>query len=226
MKTELSERMQTIADMVIEGETAADIGTDHGLIPAYLIQKEICPKVILTDIAEGPLKRAERLFDRKGLEGDFRLGAGLEVIKNAEVSSVIIAGMGGETIIGILEADPEKSHSFKRLILQPRTFAGKLRVWLSENGYRFVDYRLCREKKLINEVMAVEPGDNGGIENELISDHLVKNGDPLLKEYLESRLGNLLGILEQLKKSKTENRELTMRLEIDALYVRSLLEKQ
>ena len=62
--------------------------------------------------------------------------------------------MGGETIIRILEEDLTKSQSFKRLILQPRTFTGKLRVWLSENGLKFVDYALCREKKQICEVMA------------------------------------------------------------------------
>ena len=139
--------MQTIADMVTEGGSAADIGTDHGYIPAYLVETGICPKVILTDIAEDPLERAKRYFGKKGLEGDFRLGAGLEVIEPSEVSTVIIAGMGGETIIDILGKDLEKSHSFKRLVLQPRTFAGKLRVWLSENGFRFCGYALCREKK-------------------------------------------------------------------------------
>ena len=218
--------MQTIADMVLKGEPAADIGTDHGYIPAYLVSEGICPEVILTDINEAPLKRAETYFGESGLKGDFRLGPGLEVIKDSEVSTVIIAGMGGETIIKILEEDPDRSHSFKRLILQPRTFAGKLRVWLSENGFRFTDYALCREKKLICEVMAVEKGDNGTPENELVSSYLIDKGDPLLEEYLKAKLKSILNILKELKKSNKDNREMELHLEKDALYIRSLLEKQ
>ncbi len=218
--------MQTIADMVIREESAADIGTDHGYIPAYLVSEGICPQVILTDINEAPLKRAESYFEESGLKGDFRLGPGLEVIKDSEVSTVIIAGMGGETIIRILEEDLTKSQSFKRLILQPRTFTGKLRVWLSENGFKFVDYALCREKKLICEVMAVEKGDNGQSENELVSSFLLKKGDPLLEEYLKAKLKSILNILKELKKSNKDNREMELHLEKDALYIKSLLENQ
>jgi tRNA (adenine22-N1)-methyltransferase len=139
---------------------------------------------------------------------------------------VIIAGMGGETIIRILEEDLTKSQSFKRLILQPRTFTGKLRVWLSENGFKFVDYALCREKKLICEVMAVEKGDNGQSENELVSSFLLKKGDPLLEEYLKAKLKSILNILKELKKSNKDNREMELHLEKDALYIKSLLENQ
>jgi tRNA (adenine22-N1)-methyltransferase len=46
------------------------------------------------------------------------------------VDVVVIAGMGGETIIGILEADPQKTYSFAKYILQPRTKAELLRGWL------------------------------------------------------------------------------------------------
>ena len=141
--------MMAIADMVIKGESAADIGTDHGYIPMYLLSEEICPSVILTDIAEGPIARAKANLDKYGLKADLRVGPGLEVINESEVSTVIIAGMGGETIMDILDKDPIKSHSFKRIILQPRTFAGELRTWLTENGFRFTDYRICREKDQI-----------------------------------------------------------------------------
>ena len=216
--------MQTISDMVIRDESAADIGTDHGYIPAYLLNEGICSKVILTDIAEGPLQRAKAHFEEYGIDADFRLGPGLEVIDIGEVSTVIIAGMGGETIIDILNKDLEKSHSFKRIILQPRTFIGKLRVWLSDNGFKFTDYALCRERNQIVEVMAVEPGIQK-TENALVSSFLIQKGDPFLKEYLENKLRGVKNILEEFKNSKNQNSQIKAQFEIDALYLTRLLKE-
>jgi len=223
LKIKLTDRMQTIASMVIKDGSVADIGTDHGYIPAFLISEGICPEAILCDIAEDPLSHARRNFEKFGLEGDFRCGPGLEVLKKGEVSTVIIAGMGGETIMDILGKDPEKSHSYKRLILQPRTFIGELRLWLLENGYRFVDYGLCRERDLINEVMAVEPSESGSCteeawnmkREELFSSFLLEKGDPLLEEYLEIRLKNKKEILSQVLNSKKDRSDIETNLRSD-----------
>ena len=221
MKIKLTDRMNTVAGMVIKGESAADIGTDHGFIPAYLISESMCPKVILTDIAEGPLSRAKEHFKEFGLDGDFRLGPGLDTLAESEVSTVIIAGMGGETIKGILSKDMPKTKSYKRIVIQPRTYIGELRVWLSENGFEFVDYALCREKDLINEVMAVSPG-KGGKENPLISDFLLKKGDPLLDEYIGRIIRNKKDILIQLENSRKDNKKLVSELNEDLKYLESI----
>ena len=47
---ELSKRLQAVADLVTEGASVADIGTDHGYIPIYLIEHNIAGKVIALDI--------------------------------------------------------------------------------------------------------------------------------------------------------------------------------
>ena len=46
---ELSKRLQAVADLVTEGASVADIGTDHGYIPIYLIEHHIAEKVIALD---------------------------------------------------------------------------------------------------------------------------------------------------------------------------------
>ena len=214
--------MQTIADMVIKGEDAADIGTDHGYIPAYLLKEGICPKVVLSDISEGPLLRAKTHFEEFCLVGDFRLGPGFDVLKPSEVSTVVIAGMGGETIIDILGKDLSKTKSYKRIVLQPRTFIGALRVWLSENGFEFTDYALCREKDMICEVMAVSPGESKEKEDALFSRFLLKKGDPLLKEYLSRIISGKKDILKQLGNSKTDNTELEAELKKDIQYLENI----
>ena len=57
---ELSKRLQTIADMVSEGNRLVDIGTDHGYIPIYLIQKNRIPSALAMDVGKGPRKRIFR----------------------------------------------------------------------------------------------------------------------------------------------------------------------
>jgi tRNA (adenine22-N1)-methyltransferase len=128
-----SDRILKIASYVGRGETVADIGPDHGYLAEWLIRNGISPRVIMSDVAEGPLliarRNAERYL-RDASQADFRLGDGLAPLERGEVDTVVIAGMGGESIIEMLGADPDKTRSFGKYILQPRTKVGLLREWL------------------------------------------------------------------------------------------------
>ena len=77
---ELSKRLQAVADLVTEGASVADIGTDHGYIPIYLIEHHIAEKVIALDINRGPLERARMHIVGHGLKEkiETRLSDGLE----------------------------------------------------------------------------------------------------------------------------------------------------
>ena len=89
----------------------------------------------------------------------FRVGDGLDSINTREVDSVIIAGLGGITIIDILSRDIEKSKSYKKFILQPRKFSGKLRAFLYENGFNIIRESLSEEGKFICETFTAIPTD-------------------------------------------------------------------
>ncbi|MDI9494519.1 MAG: class I SAM-dependent methyltransferase [Bacillota bacterium] len=210
----LSERLAAIADYVREGETIADIGTDHGLLPIFLLQQKRSPKVILSDIRQGPLRKAEEnlAIYTPGIEADLRLGSGLETLKNSEVDVVIIAGMGGHMICDIMAANPEKTRSFPKFILQPRTAQDKLRMWLCKNGYVIVHERLVRERNKICEIIVVDTTlrqERVINENELktklfdlefeISPLLFLNGDPLLKEWIEYKIKTEEEIIESIR---------------------------
>ena len=55
----LTSRLSSLAGYIKQGERVIDVGTDHGLLPIYLIQNNITNKVILADINEGPLEKAK-----------------------------------------------------------------------------------------------------------------------------------------------------------------------
>ena len=166
----LSKRIYALADSVVKGHTAADIGTDHGYVPMLLIRDGISPRVIMSDISEASLAKAVGTFTQCGLidrvsPDDFRTGDGLETIQHGEVDDIIIGGLGGHTIADILAADPSRSRSFSRLILQPRKHSGALRYWLCSNGWDIISEQLAEEGKFACEIITAVPAVESGRED-------------------------------------------------------------
>jgi len=160
----LSERLALIAEQIKKGQTMADVGTDHGFLPLYLWESGICPKVIMTDVSAGSLRKAKEAFQRTGQAANvknpdihFRLGNGLEPIEEGEVDTVVIAGMGGVLMTHILGSSFSKTLSFGSYILQPRNGSGKLRYWLGKAGFETVSEALAPEGKFICEILMVKP---------------------------------------------------------------------
>lgn len=154
----LSDRLQIIADRVEKNKTMADIGTDHGFLPIYLIQSGKCKKVIATDISmlslSKAIENAERILkDNKVFEA--RKGNGLNVLDDGEADTVVIAGMGGKLIRDIMAADLKHTCSFNRFVLQPRIGQGVLRKWLCENGFRIINEDVVHEGSYIPEIITV-----------------------------------------------------------------------
>ena len=192
----LSDRLQLIADEIHCGETMADIGTDHGFLPLYLLETKKCPKVIMADISSGSLAKAEENCKMANPDGDYelRLGDGIDILEDGEVDVVAIAGMGGNLIADILEWNLEKSRSIKRYILQPRRHVGRLRHWLYCNGFEIVKESLVEEGKFICEILTVESRPVGnsktaeyGVEFDY-PDSLLQHVNPTTAAYLERKL--------------------------------------
>ena len=207
----LSPRLEKIAEQINNGQTMADIGTDHGFLPIYLYESGTCPHVIMSDISEGSLAKARKNCEmyHPGEAFDLRLGSGVEVLENAEVDAVVIAGMGGILMTEILEKDIEKSRSFGKLILQPRKDVGKLRFWLFDHGFKIVNEALVRENKYICEIITAVPREiaitrqmNGDDIEYEFPYSLLDYGEPLLREYLEGKRRLEAEILENMKKGK------------------------
>ena len=95
------------------------------------------------------------------LRSTVRLGSGLSCVAPDEIDTIVIAGMGGETILSILEAAPWTNDARYTLLLQPMTKAEVLRPWLSEQGYVFLKERLVLENRTYFPIMALRGGGTG-----------------------------------------------------------------
>lgn len=181
---QLSPRLAAVAGFVLPGGVLADIGTDHGYLPAALIQAGTIPRAIAADILPGPLDAARTTVQAEGLEGrvELRLGSGLQVLTPGEATTATICGMGGALIGEILAAGPVEG--LQRLVLQPMGAEERLRAWLAENGWRLAAERLVEESRRIYVILAAEPGPWSPTPEELvIGPHLRAAGGPLLARY-------------------------------------------
>lgn len=204
----LGERLSAIAALVPTGASMADIGTDHAYLPINLIQKGIISRAVAGEVNSGPYQSAQDAIAAVGLQPkiSLRLGNGLAVLSPGEVDVVVIAGMGGATIISILTAQPVVAQSLKRLILQPMIAAAAVRRWLTEHNWHIVDEALVREEGKLYEIIAAE---QGPAPEELepimceIGPVLWQSKPPLLKTHIEWSIDQAKRILQEMSASAT-----------------------
>ena len=199
---ELSKRLYAVAGLVTEGASVADIGTDHGYVPIYLVESGIASKVIALDVNQGPLNRARMHIVGHGL-GDrieTRLSDGLAMIRPGEVDTVIASGMGGPLTIRILQEGKEVADQLNALILQPQSEICRVRRFLTENGYRIEQEDMVLEDGKYYPVMRVVHGLKEPYEEweYLYGKRLLEARHPVLLEFLKRELRIKESILEQL----------------------------
>ena len=140
-------RLRTAASMVRGGVVLADIGTDHAYLPVCLVQDGLVPRVIASDIGEGPLLNAKNTVDAYGCADriELRISDGLNNFSPGEAGEICICGMGGNLIADILTAAPWVKTEGMHLVLQPMTHAEDVRRYLCENGFVIECERCVRD---------------------------------------------------------------------------------
>lgn len=138
---ELSNRLQAVADMVTEGGRVADIGCDHGYTSIYLWKEKKCQRIIAMDVKKGPLERAKANINKYNLSDyiEIRLSDGTEALRESEVDTLLMSGMGGRLTIGILERTFECLGKSFEFILQPQSEIFMVRAFLRKEGIKIVD---------------------------------------------------------------------------------------
>lgn len=202
----LDNRLLTCSSFVSNNSIAADIGTDHAYLSAYLVEKGISRYVYACDINDGPLQYARATVAAQGLDEKIEVlkSDGLEALENKELTDVIIAGMGGELIARIL-GDSSLSQSGINLVLQPMTKVTFLRKWLYENGYEIRKEKAAKEDHFLYTIFDVIYSGEKYIpsEYECIRGAL-SYSDDISKQYLLHEAQKLVVVAEGLKKSGRE----------------------
>ena len=153
----LSKRLQAVASLAGACVTLADVGTDHGYIPVYLVGCKRAERAIALDVNPGPLQRAKEHIRQYGMEGqvEARLSDGLAALATGEADQIVIAGMGGGLMMRILSEGQEVAREAKRLVLQPQSEIAAFRGFLWRNGYRIEAEEMVYEDGKYYPMMAV-----------------------------------------------------------------------
>ena len=214
---ELSKRLQAVADLVSEGLVVADVGTDHGYIPIYLIETKKSPKAFAMDVNKGPLLRAKEHIAEHGLETriETRLSDGVRALQKGECDCVVVAGMGGALTIKIMEEGKDIFRSLKEFVLQPQSELQKVRAYLCENAYFIAEENMVLEDGKFYPMFRVINGQSQEYQAiELCYGKLLlEQKNAVLKNFLEKEKAVKELILSNLEQSFGEHIE-TRRKEI------------
>ncbi len=207
----LSNRLYACASLVRPGSIVADVGTDHGHLPIYLLTHGICRRVIASDLREKPLQAARNHAAEAGVADrvTFCLSDGLRSVPLEGIDTVICAGMGGNTIQSILQGAPDIWRSGVQFILQPQADMAELRGFLSEHGFRIDQEIFARDGNFVYTVMDVYS--DGGMpippEGRYIPQGVKDRSDPLYLAYMARIRSGLEKTVLGLKKATQENPE-------------------
>lgn len=156
----LSKRLAVVASYVPQNARLADIGSDHGYLPAALALQGKIDYAVAGEVVKGPYENAVHEINSLNLNNVIqpRLADGLAAITDADrIDTITIAGMGGALIAQILDANPHKLVGIKRLVLQPNVGELRLREWLMAHRFQIMAEQIIADEGHIYEVIVAEP---------------------------------------------------------------------
>lgn len=196
MKLPISKRLLACAGMVRAGAKVADVGADHGYLGIYLLQQGIAENVVATDLRPLPISKAKDNAEAYGVADrmEFICTDGLCGVDPACFDTAVMAGMGSDTMIGIIEAAPWLQAACYTLLLSPQASGQDLRKLLWSKGFSIERELLCRDGGFLYTIMEAQycgkiyeptPGE------QFLSLPLRHSGCPELEEYAVRLLNSM-----------------------------------
>jgi tRNA (adenine22-N1)-methyltransferase len=129
----LSARLRHVFELVPVTGAVADIGSGHGALAAALAARG--QRVLATERTPRTEAGLRRDLARLGIPVATRLGEGLAPLREGEVETAVIAGIGGRSLLRILESSPWLP---RWLVLQPAQDADLVEAWILARSWQAV----------------------------------------------------------------------------------------
>ncbi len=151
--SELSPRLETIYNMTPRS-VVADVGSDHAKLVIALVKDGIAPKGYAIENKKGPYTRMVTAIRSNELLDKITplLSDGITELPH-DVSTVILAGLGGQTIIDILEAGKNKLANVTTIIVDAHTNIREVREYICHNGFIISDEQMVKEDDIYYEIV-------------------------------------------------------------------------
>lgn len=206
----ISDRLRTVAHMCEKRAVVADIGTDHGYLPIYLVQEGIAASAIAMDLRKGPLDKAKKHIRDNCLEDRIqtRLSDGLEKLSANEADIITICGMGGRLIADIVTKGMNVITRNTTLIVSPQSEVGDFRHFLVSQRLVVDDEKMLKEDGKYYFIIKCRKSDENVYSEYSETQYqygwkLLESKDKTLYEYLIKEKETNDGISNSLKKDES-----------------------
>jgi len=162
----LSKRLKIIHDMVPES-VVADIGSDHGKLMIALVQSGKVRKGFAVENKEGPFERLRSNLIRYHVDDKVTplFSDGIKDITR-DVATIVIAGMGGTSIVKILKSHPEKLVRVQTIIIDAHSAVPLARKEICQMGFAIADEQIVKEDGIFYEIVKFIKSDIAALTNE------------------------------------------------------------
>lgn len=176
-KPKLSKRLQCIVDMMPPMDVVADIGCDHGYVPISLVLNFKAKLAYGIDNKIEPLNVAKKNVHLFGCENNVILLNNPLKQPIQPLDGCIIAGVGKESAVSIIQEFSPYLHDHTLLCIQVNAQIIEMRQYMKQHGYRLMDEKVVFDKMhyvIMHYKKGIELTE--GIEL-LIGPHLLKRVD-------------------------------------------------
>jgi len=194
----ISSRLKDIINHLEFTENIIDIGCDHAKLAIYLIQNNYYKEIYVSDNKKNAINNAKINIKDNLLENSIisLCGDGLEVISNPDINTIIISGLGTDTILSIL--NNKKIDQVNKIIVQSNNHHYKLRSEIENIGYQIIKETVVLDNSKYYVTISFVKGNNK------LSNIQLKYGIHNNIKYLEHLLENTKNLRKKLKRSTEE----------------------
>ena len=206
-----NKRIEAISQLIDNDESVIDIGCDHGFLAKMLRTKGNNKLIICSDNKLGPLNNA-----RNNLIGydniNFELTDGVDNIDTV-CDVCVLAGMGHNTVISIIENNENYFRNCKKIIIQVNSVVAQMRQYLSNHKFQIIDECMVYDYKYY-QIMVVKTGQQqlNELQIEFGPVLLEKKGEVFLQCY-QKQLSHFQSLLSTLPENHPDRNQLSKKIE-------------
>lgn len=200
-------RLLDIINILDSNKKIIDVGTDHGLVPLYLAKNKISTDITATDISAPSLQKlVDRLDDDLRKIIKTRVTDGFKGLESEDEQVAIIAGMGANTIIEIIEESLDFAKNLDYMVLASNINTYELRHFLNDHGFYIEKDFLSYENRKYYDILKVYycKKQNLSFEEYYYGKTDIENKTSLLREKLAIDKGKNQGFIKEIKEKSQD----------------------
>lgn len=204
----LSKRLSIIYSFIDEGSSVVDVGCDHGYLLIELAKNNKSTNLLGVENKLGPFSTLKKNIKLNKLDGKINtsLSDGISNV-DSSFNTLVIAGMGSDNIVGIIERNKDKLSLFNTIIIDSHTETEKIRRYFVEKYYKISNEKIIKDNKIVYEIIKFVKGKANYSDLEFKYGPIILNNknDEEFKEIYKERVQYLTKKLENATNEKFKN---------------------